>query len=44
MDVFKKHQLKIARSTLKLSDIGAKILGGMSKEQAREILAANKKK
>ncbi len=38
MNVFDKHQLKIARSTLKMSDIGARIMGGMSKEEAREVI------
>jgi hypothetical protein len=33
--VFDKHQLKIARKTLKLSDAGALILGGMTKAEAR---------
>jgi hypothetical protein len=33
-----KHQLKIAKSTLKMSDAGANIMGGMSKEEAREFL------
>ena len=32
------HQLKIARDTLKMSDIGARIMGGMTKEQAREVI------
>lgn len=39
-----KHQLKIARATLKLSDAGAAILGGMTKAQAREIIARHKPK
>ncbi len=38
-DVFKKHQLRIARSTLKMSDVGAQIMGGMTKDEARELLA-----
>ena len=33
------HQLEIARATLKMTDIMARILGGMTKEEAREIIA-----
>ena len=33
-----QHQLKIAKSTLKMSDAGAMIMGGMSKEEARDFL------
>jgi hypothetical protein len=36
--VFEQHQLRIARDTLKLSDVGARILGGMTKEEARHII------
>ena len=38
LSVFDRHKLKIARRTLKLSDVGALILGGMSKAQARELI------
>jgi len=38
MDIFAKHQIRIAKDTLKLSDIGARIMGGMTKAEAREIL------
>ena len=38
LSVFDRHQLKIARRTLKLSDAGALILGGMTKEQAHEVI------
>jgi hypothetical protein len=38
-DVARKHQLRIARRTLELSDEGAAILGGMTKDEARKILA-----
>lgn len=38
LTVPEKHQLKIARKTLKLNDAGALILGGPSKEEAREII------
>ncbi len=33
-----KHQLKIARQTLKYSDAGALIMGGMTKAEAREVI------
>ena len=38
LDVFQKHQKKIAISTLKMSDAGASIMGGMSKDEARKFL------
>lgn len=38
LSVFDKHQLKIARDTLKMSDVGARIMGGMTKDEAREII------
>lgn len=38
LDVFKKHQIIIAKKTLKMNDIGARIMGGMTKDEAREIL------
>lgn len=43
MDTFDKHQLRIARHTLKLSDVGAMIMGGMTKEEARQIIKKFKK-
>jgi len=43
-DVARKHQVKIAKRTLELSDVGAQILGGMTKEEARKILAEEAKK
>ena len=36
--VFDRHQLKIARDTLKMSDAGAFIMGGMSKDEARRVI------
>lgn len=33
-----QHQLRIAKETLKLSDAGARILGGMTKGEARAII------
>ena len=38
LDIFDRHKLKIARRTLQLSDVGALILGGMTKAQARELI------
>jgi hypothetical protein len=45
-DVFWTHQVKIAKATLKLNDVGVMVMGGMTKEEARKILrieAAKKK-
>lgn len=36
--VFDRHQLRIARDTLKMSDIGASIMGGMTKDEARAVI------
>ncbi len=38
LDVFDTHQLRIAYSTLKMSDVGAMIMGGMTKDEARAII------
>lgn len=38
MNVFEKHQLKIAKDTLKLSVAGMLIMGGMTKEQAIAVI------
>lgn len=38
LSVFDKHQLKIAKDTLKMTDFGALIAGGMTKDQARAII------
>ena len=38
LTVPQRHQLKVARDTLKMSDIGALIMGGPSKPEAREII------
>ena len=42
-DVFLKHQVAIAKKTLKMSDEGALVMGGMTKAEARAILARIKK-
>ena len=38
LNIFDKHQLKIAYSTMKMSDVGAAIMGGMTKEEARQVI------
>lgn len=40
-DVFKGHQMKIARDTLKMNDVFARVMGGMTKKQAAEFLLKN---
>jgi hypothetical protein len=41
MDVIVKHQIKIAKATLKMNDVGVAVMGGMSKDEARDILKKN---
>jgi len=36
--IFAKHQIRIAKDTLKLSEFGARIMGGMDHDYARKIL------
>lgn len=38
LSVPEKHQLRIAKDTLKMSDVGAMIMGGMTKEEAKEFI------
>jgi len=38
LTVPEKHQLRIAYSTLKMSDVGARIMGGMTKDEARDVI------
>lgn len=38
LSVFDKHQLAIAKKTMTLSDVGAHVMGGMTKEEAKEII------
>ncbi len=38
LSVPESHQFKIAKSTLKMSEIGARIMGGMTKDEARKFL------
>lgn len=40
-NVFLYHQIKIAKDTLKMSDIGIMIMGGMTKDEAKRILTEN---
>jgi hypothetical protein len=37
--IAQKHQVRIAKQTLRYSDIGATIMGGMSKHTARQVLS-----
>lgn len=36
LNVFEKHQLAIAKKTLEMNDVFAKIMGGPTKEEAKE--------
>lgn len=38
MDTATKHQIEIAKKTLRMPDAMAKVMGGMTKEEARELL------
>ncbi len=38
LDVFDRHQLRIARKTLTYSDVGALCMGSPTKEEARAII------
>lgn len=39
LTVPERHQLRIARDTLKMSDVVARIMGGPSKAEAKRIIA-----
>jgi len=39
LTVFEKHQLKIARDTLKMNSVFANIMSGPTKEEAKKIIA-----
>ena len=43
-NVFDKHQLRIARQTLKMTDAGARVMGGMTKTDAKKIVEKAKKR
>ena len=38
LSIPEQHQLKIAKSTLRMSDVGSAVMGGMTKDQARDFL------
>lgn len=38
LTVPEQHQLKIARRTLTMSDVGSRIMGGMTKAEARAVI------
>lgn len=44
LTVPEKHQLKVAKDTLKMNDVMARVMGGMTKEQARKVVAELSKK
>jgi hypothetical protein len=33
-----RHRLRIARDTLKMNDVMARVLGGMTKDEARQVI------
>lgn len=43
MTIWEKHQLAIAKKTLKMSDAAILILGGMTREEAQKIVDKHKK-
>jgi len=43
-DIFWKHRVRIAKDTLKMSDEGALMMGGMTKEDARWVLREDAKR
>lgn len=38
LTVPEKHQLRIARSTMRMTDTGATVMGGMTKDEARAVI------
>ena len=38
LSVPERHQLKVARDTLKMNDVMARIMGGPTKEEAKAII------
>ena len=38
LSVPQQHQLKIAKATLRLPDVGARLMGGLTKDAARDFL------
>ena len=39
LSIPEQHQLRIARDTLRMNDVMARIMGGMTKDEARAIVA-----
>lgn len=38
LSVFEKHRLKIAKKTIKMNDVMARIMGGMTKKEAESFI------
>lgn len=38
LSVPEQHQLRIARQTLRMNDVMARVMGGMTKDEAREVI------
>ena len=38
LDTFQTHQKRIALATLRMTDVGAFVMGGMTKDEARSFL------
>ena len=38
MTIFEKHQLRIAQDTLRMTPAMARVMGGMTHEEAREVI------
>ena len=38
LSIPEQHQLRVARDTLKMNDVMARVMGGMTKEEAREVI------
>ena len=44
LTAIEKHQLAIAKKTLKITDLAVELLGGMTKKEAKEIIKKYSKK
>jgi len=44
MTTAEKHQLRIARRTLRMNDIFAQVMGGMTKAEAQAVIARQQKR
>ncbi len=38
LSIPEQHQLKVARQTLKMNDVMVRVMGGPTKEEARQII------